>query len=128
MPRSAVLLAAAALAGIAAAPAAAAPKGPASGICVVQHVPNVAPSTIKVGVNIAEASSKAADRKARCRVVKSVVKTLAREGAERPMKVRGYACTPRVRGNVRVTWRCVWKGGSPRTTVELGFAWRYTNG
>jgi hypothetical protein len=56
-----------------------------------------------------------------------VVRSLAREGAERPMTVKGYACTPRVRDNDRVTWRCVWKGGAPRTTVELGFGWRYAN-
>jgi uncharacterized protein YggE len=128
MPRFTVLLAALALAGVAAAPAVAAPKGPASGTCVVKHVPNVAPSTLKVGVNIAEASSKAADKQARCGVVSSVVKSLARQGAERPMTVKGYACTPRVRNNDRVAWRCVWKGGSPKTTVELGFGWRYTNG
>jgi hypothetical protein len=128
MARSAVLLAAVALAGTAAAPAVAAPKGPASGICVVKHVPNVAPSTLKVGVNIAEASSKAADKQARCGVVSSVVKSLARQGAERPMTVKGYACTPRVRNNDRVAWRCVWKGGSPKTTVELAFGWRYMNG
>jgi hypothetical protein len=128
MARFAVLLAAVALAGVAATPAIAAPKGPASGICIVKKVPNVAPSTLKVGVNIAEASSKAAVKQARCGVVSTVVKSLARQGAERPMTVRGYACTPRVRNNDRVTWRCVWKGGTPKTNVELLFAWRYTNG
>jgi hypothetical protein len=127
MARSAVLLAALAVSGAAAAPAVAAPEGPASGICVVKNVPNVAPATLKVGVNIAEASSAAASAKARCGVVGRVVKTLARAGAERPMTVNGYSCTPRVRGNDRVTWRCVWKGGSPKTTVELAFGWRYTN-
>src|SRR5690349_2509437 len=107
MARSAVLLAALAVAsGAAAAPAVAAPSGPASGICVVKNVPGVTPTTLKVGVNIGEASSKAADRQARCGVVTGVVKSLARQGAERPMTVQGYACTPRVRDNDRVTWRC----------------------
>jgi hypothetical protein len=128
MARIAVLLAAVALSAAAAAPAVAATKGPASGICVVKHVPNVTPSTLKVGVNIGEASSKAAVKQAGCGVVTTVVKTLARQGAERPMTVKGYACTPRVRHNDRVVWRCLWKGGSPHTTVELGFGWRYTTG
>ena len=127
MARFALLLATAALAGVAATPAVAATKGPASGICVVKHVPGVTPATLKAGVNIGEGSSKAALAKADCAVVTTVVKTLARARAERPMTVRGYDCTPRVRDNDRVTWRCVWKGGSPRTTVELGFGWRYTN-
>ncbi len=127
MARSAVLLAAVAVSGAAAVPAAAAPSGPASGICVVRHVPNVKPRTIKAGVNIGEASSTAADGHARCAVVSRVVKTLARAGAERPMTVRGYACTPTVRDNTRVRWRCVWKGGSPRTTVTALFGWRYVN-
>ena len=127
MARFALLLATAAVAGVAATPAVAATKGPASGICIVKRVPNVAPATQKVGVNIAEASSKAAVAKADCAVVGKVVRTLARAGAERPMNVNGYACTPTVRNNTRVTWHCVWKGGSPRTTVELDFAWRYTN-
>jgi len=127
MARSALLLAAVAVCGAAATPAVAAPQGPASGICVVKNVPNVTPSTLKVGVNIGEASSKAADKQARCGVVTTVVKTLARQGAERPTKVRGFACTPRVRDNDRVAWRCLWKGGSPSTTVELAFGWRYTS-
>jgi len=127
MPRFALLLATAAVAGAAATPAVAATKGPASGICIVKGVPNVTPATQKVGVNIAEASSKAALAKAECPVVGRVVRTLARAGAERPMKVQGYACTPTVRNTTRVSWHCEWTGGSPRTTVELDFAWRYTN-
>jgi hypothetical protein len=127
MARSAVLFAAVVACGAAAAPALAAPEGPASGICVVKHVPNVRPTTVKVGVNIGEASSKAADAKADCSVVSGVVKTLARSLSERPMTVSGYACTPTVRGTSRVSWRCVWTGGSPRTNVTALFAWRYVN-
>lgn len=128
MARSALLLAAAAVCAATATPAvAAAPEGPASGICVVKNVPNVQPTTIKAGVTIAEASSAAADKKASCGVVSGVVKSLARAGAERPMTVSGYACTPTVRNNARVSWRCTWNGGSPRTTVTLMFAWRYTS-
>lgn len=126
MARSAVLLAVSAVCAAAATPAvAAAPEGPASGICVVKNVPNVRPTTIKAGVNIAQASSPAAEKKAACGVVSGVVKSLARAGAERPTTVSGYACTPTVRDNTRVSWRCTWKGGSPRTTVTLMFAWRF---
>jgi len=128
MARSAVLLAAVALSAAAAAPAVAAPSGPASGICIVKHVPHVKPATVKVGVNIDEASSAAARGAARCGVVSTVAKTLARQGAERPTTVKGYACTPTVRGTSRVSWSCVWKGGKPSTTVTALFAWRYVNG
>jgi hypothetical protein len=126
MARTAVLLAAAALAGVAAVPAVAtAQEGPASGICVVTKVPNIKGSSVKAGVNIAEASSKAADRKARCGVVSRVVRKLARSQAERPMKAAGYSCTPVVTGASVVAWKCTWTGGSPRTTVDLRFAYSY---
>jgi hypothetical protein len=128
MARCAVLLAAAVLAGAAATPAVAAPEGPASGICVVKKVPNIKGSSVKVGVNIDEASSKAADRKARCGVVSRVVRKLARAQAERPMKAAGYSCTPIVFGANKVAWKCTWTGGSPRTSVELRFAYAYRAG
>lgn len=128
MARSAALLTAAALAGAVAVPAVAtAQEGPASGICIVKKVPNIKGSSVKAGVNIDEASSKAADRKARCGVVSRVVRTLARAQAEKPMKVAGYACTPTVSASNVVKWTCTWTGGSPRTTVELRFGWTYAS-
>ncbi|MBX5442239.1 MAG: hypothetical protein IRZ32_12030 [Solirubrobacteraceae bacterium] len=107
----------------AAAPAASAASNPASGICVVRDVPNVERPTVRVGVNIDDAGSTAA-RKARCGQVARVVRGLAREQAQMPMKVNGFACTPTVRG-ARTSWTCTYRGGSPRTTVELDFAFRY---
>lgn len=99
---------------------------PASGICVVRDVPNVERPRTKVGVNVADADSTATGR-ARCATVARVVRGLARERAERPMTVRGYACTPTVTGS-KVAWECVYKGGRPRTTVTLDFAFRYADG
>ena len=107
----------------AAAPAAVAASNPASGICIVRHVPNLERPTVKVGVDIGDAGS-TATRKARCGQVSRVVRGLAREEAQRPMRVNGYRCTPTVRG-ARTSWECTYRGGSPRTTVELRFAFRY---
>ena len=72
-------------------------------------------------MNIANADS-TATRKARCGVVGRVVRTLVREGAEMPMKVSGYRCTPVIRGS-RIRWTCAYRG-KPRTTVTLNFGYR----
>jgi len=117
----ALLIAAGAFAAVAA-PAVAA-DNPASGICIVRDVPNLERPTVRVGVNIGDADSTAA-RKARCGQVSRVVRGLAREQAQMPMKVNGYRCTPTVKG-ARTSWACTYCGGSPRTTVELLFAFRY---
>lgn len=117
----ALLIAAGAFAA-AAAPAVAA-DNPASGICIVRDVPNLERPTVRVGVNIDDADSTAA-RKARCGQVTRVVRGLAREEAQRPMRVNGYRCTPTVKG-ARTSWECTYRGGSPRTTVQLLFAFRY---
>jgi hypothetical protein len=123
------IAAAVALAGIAAtvaaAPAAraASPSGPASGICVVKHVDGVQRAKVKVGVDIANARS-SATRHARCGVVAKVVRGLASAGAEMPQKVARYRCTPTVTGS-KVAWTCRFRGGHPRTTVQLDFAYRY---
>jgi hypothetical protein len=101
-------------------------KGPASGVCPFKQS-GIVGGKITVGVNIAEASSKAADAKATCGQVKKVVNGLVKAGAESPMKVNGYKCTPTVTG-AKVAWKCVWTGGSPRTSVTLLFAYRYAKG
>jgi hypothetical protein len=129
MKRLALLLAVAAVPAAAAATAtpALAADGPASGICIVKGVPGVKPATIKAGVNISEASSKAADAKAACGNVSSMIKALAKTQAEKPTKVQGFTCTPSVTNNNKVAWKCVWKGGSPKATVDVNFGWTYTS-
>jgi hypothetical protein len=124
MKRFALLLAVAAVPAAAAAAPALAADGPASGICIVKAVPGVKPATIKAGVNISEASSKAADAKAACGSVGAMIRALARTEAEKPVKVKGFTCTPSVTGS-KVAWTCVWKGGSPKATVDVDFAWTY---
>ena len=123
--RLSLLLAAAALSAAAAPSALAADEGPASGICVVTGVPGVAQAKVKVGVNIAEASS-TATAKSGCGPVGRTVRALARTGAEMPIKVRGFRCTPAL-NETRIAWRCVYRGGTPRTSVELLFGWRYAD-
>lgn len=104
-----------------------APSGPASGVCPVKPVDGVKGGKVTVGVNISEASSSAAKR-GRCGVVAHVVHTLVDEGAQSPMKVRGYRCTPTVSGpgGAKVAWTCVFEGGRPRTEIELDFRYRLT--
>jgi hypothetical protein len=121
MPRLPLLPAVAALALAACAAPAGAATNPASGVCP-QKIPGVPGGKVVVGVNIHDADS-TATRKARCRVAGRVVRTLVREGAELPMKVSGYRCTPIVTSK-RIRWTCVYRGGSPRTTVTLNFAYR----
>ncbi|HEY8582271.1 MAG TPA: hypothetical protein VIL49_04965 [Capillimicrobium sp.] len=98
---------------------------PASGIQIVKPVDGVRGGKVTVGVDIADAQSKAADRKARPRVVARVVRTLVDEGAQRPMRVSGFRCTPTVTGpgGVKVAWRCAYGGGA----VELDFSYRLTS-
>lgn len=103
-----------------AAPAGAA-SNPASGVCPLK-VADVPGGKVTVGVDIDDAGSTAA-RKARCVVAGRVVRTLVREGAEMPMKARGFRCTPVVTSK-RIRWTCVYRGGSPRTTVTLRFGYR----
>lgn len=110
-----------ALAALAIAVPAAAASNPASGVCPLK-VPGVPGGKVTVGVNIDDADS-TATRKARCRVAGRVVRTLVREGAEMPMKVAGYRCTPVVTSK-RIRWTCVYRGGKPRTTVTLNFDYR----
>jgi hypothetical protein len=121
-------LAAAALTFAVALPASAlaATEGPASGVCPFKQS-GIVGGKITVGVNIGEASSKAAGAKARCGQVKKVVNGLVTAGAEMPLKVNGYRCTPTITGT-KVAWKCVWRGGSPRTNVTLLFAYRYAKG
>lgn len=97
----------------------------ASGVQIVDDVDGVRGGKVKVGVNIDNAKSTAV-RKAREGVVSSVVRTLVAEGAEKPMKVRGYDCTPTVSGHhaTRLQWECEFEGGRPKTTVELDFGYR----
>jgi len=119
MLRIAFLTASAALA--IAAPAGAAAPNPASGVCPLK-VSGVPGGEVTVGVNIDDADSTAA-RKARCRPVGRVVRTLVRAGAEMPMRVNGFRCTPVLRGS-RIRWTCVYRGGEPRTRVTLNFGYR----
>jgi hypothetical protein len=97
----------------------------ASGICRLK-VSDVVGGTVAVGVTIDNAQSTAA-RKATCGQVGKVVRRLATEGAERPEKVNGYACTPSITG-ARVVWKCTYRGGKPRTTITLNFTYRYAAG
>ena len=119
MLRLALLTAGAALA--VAAPAGAAAPNPASGVCPLK-VPGVPGGKVTAGVNTDDAGSTAA-RKARCGQVGRVVRTLVREGAEMPMRVNGFRCTPVLKGS-RINWTCVYRGGQPRTRVTLNFAYR----
>jgi hypothetical protein len=97
----------------------------ASGVCRLK-VSDVLTGIVTVGVDLDNGRSTAA-RKATCAQVGKVVRTLASEGAERPETVNGYACTPSITG-ARVVWRCVYRGGRPRTTVTLDFSYRYASG
>jgi hypothetical protein len=99
----------------------------ASGVCPIKDVEGVRGGKVTAGVTIDNGQSTAA-RKARCGVVADVVRTLVDEGAQMPMKVRGYRCTPTVSGpgGMKVAWRCVYQGGTPRTRVEAEFAYRLT--
>jgi hypothetical protein len=136
MPRSplpaaaaAVATAAVAVAAVAAVLPAAAVAGStthaASGVCPLK-VDGVVERTVVVGVNLSDGRSSAA-RKATCARVGRVVRRLAAEGAERPERVNGYACTPSITGG-RVAWTCTYRGGTPRTTITLNFAYRYAAG
>jgi hypothetical protein len=108
-----------------AAPAGAAPlEGPASGVCPFKQA-GIVGGKLTVGVNIGEASSTATARSG-CRRVRQVVDGLVKAGAESPMRVAGYRCTPTVTG-AKVAWRCVYRGGTPRTIVELLFVYRYAS-
>lgn len=100
----------------------------ASGVQVVKDVDGVRGGKVTVGVNIDDATSTAA-RKARPGVVSNVVRTLVDEGAQMPMRVRRYRCTPTVSGpgGVKLSWECVYRGGQPRTKVELDFGYRLTS-
>ncbi|HEU4658143.1 MAG TPA: hypothetical protein VFR97_11480 [Capillimicrobium sp.] len=102
-------------------------QDPASGVQIVKPVDGVRGGKVTVGVDIDNAKSTAA-RKARPAVVAKVVRTLVDEGAQMPMKVSGYRCTPTVSGpnGVKVAWVCVYRGGEPRTRVELDFHYRLT--
>ncbi|UGS35257.1 hypothetical protein [Capillimicrobium parvum] len=121
MLRLTLLAAGAALALAAPTAAVAADSNPASGVCPLK-VAGVPGGKLTAGVNIADADS-TATRKARCGVVGRVVRTLVREGAEMPMKAAGYRCTPVIAGS-RIRWTCVYRGGTPRTTVTLNFGYR----
>jgi hypothetical protein len=110
-----------AVAALAIAAPAGATSNPASGVCSLK-VAGVPGGKVTAGVNIDDADSTAA-RKARCRVAGRVVRSLVREGAEMPMKVAGYRCTPVVTSK-RIRWTCVYRGGSPRTEVTLNFGYR----
>jgi hypothetical protein len=114
----------AALLGLALAGAA---SNPASGVQIVEPVDGVRGGKVTVGVTIDDADS-TATRKARPRVVARVVRTLVAEGAQKPMRVSGYRCTPTVSGpkGAKVAWTCAFTGGRPRTEVELDFAYRLT--
>jgi hypothetical protein len=128
MSRSVLIATAAAVAVAVALPSAAsaAPtEHQASGVCPLK-VANVVGGTVVVGVNLSDARSSAA-RKATCPQVGRVVRRLAGEGAERPETVNGYACTPSITGG-KVTWKCTYRGGKPRTTITLNFAYRYAAG
>jgi hypothetical protein len=125
MPRICLPTAALAAVAVIALPAAAgaAPlEGPASGVCPFKQA-GIVGGKLTVGVTIAEGSSTAA-AKAECAQVKKVVNGLVKAGAERPMKVNGYRCTPSITG-AKVAWTCVYRGGKPRTKVTLSFAYRY---
>jgi hypothetical protein len=135
MPRSPSAALSAVAAGIAAAAVAAAvlpasalagsTTHAASGVCPVK-VAGVMERTVVVGVNLSDARSSAAPRAA-CRRVAKVMRSLAAEGAERPETVNGFACTPSITGG-RVAWTCTYRGGRPRTTITLAFAYRYPAG
>lgn len=130
MPRTRLLLAAAAAAALASVPTAAASAhraaaNPASGICLVKTA-GIKGGKVTVGVNIDDADSTAVDHGS-CRVVEHVVRHLVRIGAERPERVAAYRCTPSVTGR-KVAWTCTYRGGKPRTTVTLAFAYRLRAG
>jgi hypothetical protein len=116
-----LLAAGAALALAAPTDAVAADPNPASGVCALK-VAGVPGGKVTAGVNIANAGSTGA-RRGRCGVVGRVVRTLVREGAEMPMKISGYRCTPVISGS-RIRWTCVFRGGTPRTKVTLNFGYR----
>lgn len=98
---------------------------PASGVQIVKPVDGVRGGKVAVGVDVDDARSTAV-RKARPRVVARVVRTLVDEGAQLPMRVGGYRCTPTVGGpgGAKVAWTCVFEGGTPPSKVELAFRYR----
>ena len=100
--------------------------GPASGVCPKLAVAGVVGGKVSAGMNIANVASSAASR-LQCDQIRAVVRTLVRREAEMPQRVDGYRCTPTVTGS-KLAWECVYRGGKPRTTVTLDFAYRLKSG
>lgn len=97
-------------------------SGPASGVCPKMPVAGVVGGKVSAGINIDDVSSTAV-RRLRCGEARRVVRTLVRRRAEMPQRVRGFRCTPTLRGR-KISWECVYRGGEPRTAVTFDFAYR----